>query len=331
MANVGSWADIVDAITNATGGSLTLNLVKDINLVAEPDYVFGVQSLTLPSGMRSFSIAGHGHRIVNLCNDLSQTGGIFITEGTDDCQVDISDVDFVNLILRNASLVQGLNTDDEVITINCGFVGERNGTSYLFDVQKCHFTSCYFFMPWQGVNQNPAVHTSLVPPPATASDATNFEAEYCWFREHYTNWSLSSRWSMNDAKINGKGMYWSFYFIKINGCYIDGDMSMTNDSHTDHTDHFPIDVVHHPNRTVFTPTIMSVFNVNVTCVGSGTIIEYGSFFGLYINKIYKNHTNLTTWTNAYGVSTSASYPLPIRATEEQASDMTWLHENGFSI
>ncbi len=329
MANVSSWAEIVAAISGATG-DITLNLTKNINLVAEVDYVYGVQPISIPDGC-DLTINGNGYQIINLSNDINTSGGIFKTNANTASSVELNSVDFVNLVLNNAALVQSQNASDELEVINCGFEGKRNGTSYLFDVPAAHFTGCFFNIPWIGTGQQPNKYTSLVTNPSSSSDSTNYTAEYCWFREHYTNWDSSVGWSCTYVNQNDRSTLWSFYFIKLNGCYIDGDMTMGNDTHTDHTSCFPIDVVHHANRTVYTPTKMSVFDVTITVVGNGSTVERGSFFGLYINKAYKNHTLLTTWKIAYSTNDYSSYPLPIIASEEQASDSVWLDEHGFAI
>lgn len=329
MANVSSWADIVEALNGATG-DITLNLTQDINLYYEVDYVYGIQPLYIPDGC-NLTIEGNGHQIINLTNAIGTIGGIFMTNSLNATTVELRDVDFVNLVLNSAALVYCKNASDEFTVYNCGFEGKRYGTSYLFDVPSAHFTGCFFDIPWIGTGQQPQKYTSLVTNPSSSSDSTNYEADYCWFREHYTNWDSSVAWDYAYVNQNDKSTLWSFFFIKLNGSYVDGDMTIGNSSRTGHTSCFPIDVVHHANRTTYTPTKMNVFDVNVTAVGSGSTLEYGSWFGLYVNKAYKNHTYLTTWQLAYNVTDYSSYPLPIRATEEQASDSEWLDEHGFAI
>lgn len=326
MANVSSWADIVDAVTNATT-DITLYLTKDIDLAEEPDYVFGITPLALNG--YNLILNGNGHQIINLANDLSTSGGIFIADANSTCAIEIQNVDFVNLVLNNAALIQSLNAGNELEVTNCGFEGKRYGTSYLFDVPSAHFTGCFFDMPWIGTEQNPQKYTSLVTNPTSSSTVTNYEAEYCWFREHYTNWTIKT-WSYTNVNSTDNSTLWSFYYIKINGCYIDGDMTMSNDTHSSKNTHIPIDVQHHANMSSFTPTKMSVFDVEVSCVGTRTIADRGNFFGLYINKlINENQELITTWEYSY--NSSDSKPYPIIATEAEASDINWLHDHGFAI
>lgn len=326
MANVSSWADIVDAVTNATT-DITLYLTKDIDLAEEPDYVFGITPLALNG--YNLILNGNGHQIINLTNDLSTSGGIFITDANSTCAIEIQNVDFVNLVLNNAALIQSLNAGNELEVTNCGFEGKRNGTSYLFDVPQALFVSCYFEMPWMGANQAPAKYTSLVTSPTSGSNPTNYKAEYCWFREHYTNWTYSGsyQWSYYQYQ-RGESMLWSFFFIMLDGCYIDGDMTLAYNASS-----VPVDMQHHPNRSAYTPTKMSVFDVDVVTNGGHTSAKFGSWYGLYVNKVYNsNNTLITTWSTAPDTSASSTaYAVPIIGTEEQASSVTWLQENGFDI
>lgn len=333
MTNVSSWADIVEALNGETG-DITLNLTQDINLYYETDYVYGVQPLTIPDE-RNLTIEGNGHQIINLTNAIGTVGGIFVTNSQVATTVELHDVDFVNLVLNNAALVYCQNASDEFTVSNCGFEGKRYGTSYLFDVPSADFTGCFFDIPWIGTGLNPQKYTSLVPnaegSSGTTTYVTDYKAKYCWFREHYTNWTIKA-WSYINVNKTDNSTLWSFYFIKLDGCYIDGDMTMTNDSHSGHTDNIPIVLTHYPNAKTFIPTKMSVFNVDVTCVGTKTTADYGSFFGLYINKLYnENHNLITDWTVGYDLSIAGNYPFPIIATVGQAADEDWLRGHGFAI
>ena len=333
MANVSSWADIVEALNGATG-DITLNLTQDINLYYEVDYVYGIRPLYIPDGC-NLTIEGNGHQIINLTNDIDTIGGIFMTNSLNATSVELRNVDFVNLVLNNAALVYCKNTEDELEVYNCGFEGKRYGTSYLFDSAglQGNFIGCFFDIPWIGTGQNPQKYTSLVTNAAGSSgtaNVTNYEAKYCWFREHYTNWTIKT-WSYTNVNKTDNSTLWSFFFIKLNGCYIDGDMTMTNDNHSGHSTHIPIDVVHHPNR-VYIPTKMSFFDVNVSCIGTRTIADYGSFFGLYINKLYnENNQFIANWELAYDTSSGGNYPRPIIATQKEAASENWLRDSGFAI
>ena len=180
MANVSSWADIVEALNGATG-DITLNLTQDINLYYEVDYVYGIQPLYIPDGC-NLTIEGNGHQIINLTNAIGTIGGIFMTNSLNATTVELRDVDFVNLVLNNAALIYCKNASDEFTVYHCGFEGKRYGTSYLFDVPSAHFTGCFFDIPWIGTGQNPQKYTSLVTNATsyTSSYTTNYEAEYCW-------------------------------------------------------------------------------------------------------------------------------------------------------
>ena len=330
MANVGSWADIVDAITNATG-DVTLNMIKDINLAAEPDYYFGVQSLDIPEGA-NFNLYGNGHKLINLTNDTNETGGIFRTNANVATTVTISDVEFINLILRNVALIQSQNSEDEVYVEDCGFVGNRSGTSYLFNCPMTRFTSCYFEMPWMSGGSKPQKYTSLVRNRNYSNYSTNHHAQYCWFREHYTGWNTDVSWSDQNVDSTTNSTLWSFYMIKLDGCYIDGDMTITRASSSSHSTHIPIDLVLHANRSAYTPSVMNVFDVDVTAIGNCTIADYGSWYGLYINKVYNESSELiSNWEIAADTSSMNPYPLPIIGTVEEASDASWLRSQGFAI
>lgn len=336
IVSVTKWSEIVTAITEAID-DITINITQNINLVGE--FVYGVtSSIEIPEYI-NVTIEGNNHKIINLTNDLDVTDGIFITDAEAHSKITIQNVNFVNTILNNLALIKTNNAADEIELINCGFVGKRNGTSYLIDAPaslQAKFTSCFFDIPWQGAGQNPSKYLSLVTSATGYSGSaavTNFEAEYCWFREHYTNWTIKT-WSYTNVNKTDNSTIWTFYYIKINGCYIDGDMTMSTDNHTGHTTAIPIDVQHHPNYSTsggnFVPTIMSVFDVDVNAVGTRTIADRGNFFGLYINKVVNENDELiTTWNNAYDITSSK--PLPIMATEGQAANASWLHDHGFAI
>ena len=329
MANVSSWADIVQAVANPVDDNIELTLTKDIDLAEEPDYVLGITPLDI--GGNALNINGNGHQIINLTNKLDTSGGIFISEAETAVEITINNIDFVNLMLNNAALIQGLNAADKLEVNNSRFEGKRYGNSYLFDILEAKFSCCFFDIPWIGTGLNPQKYTSLVTNPTTNTDTTKFTAQYCWFREHYTNWTVKS-WSYSTVNSTTNSTLWTFYFIKLNGCYIDGDMTMSVAASTGHTTHIPIDLVYHPNRNSFTPASMSVFDVDVSCVGTRTVADYGSWYGLYVNKLRnENNALLTDWQLAYDTSRSASYPCPIIATEQQAQDDNWLHRMGFDI
>lgn len=334
IVSVTKWSEIATAISEATE-DITINITKNINLVDE--FIYGVtSSIEVPNNI-TVTIEGNNHKIINLSNDLNLTDGIFVTvTAAAHSDITIQNLNFVNLVLNNLALIKATNAADEVELINCGFVGKRNGTSYLIDAPsslQAKFTSCFFDIPWQGAGQNPSKYLSLVTNPTSTSAVTNFEAEYCWFREHYTNWTLK-RWSCVDVNSTTTSTIWSFFYIKINGCYIDGDMTMLNDSHSNKNTHVPIDVQHHANYQTsygnFIPTVMSVFDVDVTVAGTWTTADRGNFFGLYVNKlINENDELITTWDTSY--DSTSSKPYPIIATEGQAANEAWLRDHGFAI
>lgn len=329
--SVSKWSEIIYAIENGIG-DVTITLSKNINLAEEVDYIFGVEALFLSANITSLTFEGEGHRIINLTNDLNQVGAIFKTYANNPVKITFKNLDFINLTLNNISLVYGQNATDEVEAINCGFVGERNGTSYLFDISyKVTLKVCFFNIPWIGTGQNPQKYLSLVTPPSSSSTATAHKAEYCWFKEHYTNWTLKN-WSYNDVNTANKSTIWSFYFFMLDGCRIDGDMTMLGDSHTGRSSTVPIDLVHHKNRTEYTPTKMNVFDVDVTVGGAFTQANFGSWFGLYVNKVYNSNDELiTNWSVSYDTNTGSTYPCPIIATEEEAQSEATLAAMGFAI
>ena len=321
IKEVSTWAGLVTALNGFSTGDI-IKLTADINLNTE--YPQGVDSCAFDqSGYEgsAVTIDGDGHAIINLRTRLSSPVSIFTKTGTGNyLTVNFKNIDFVNLILAGASLVS-LTSNDTMIFQNCRFVGSRSGAAYLINNNtNVTLTTCYIDMPWAGAGQTNLSYTSLIPKALSA--ATTSVANYCWFREKYTGWTYASAY-----QYNTNDRFFSFSFFKINGCYIDGSMTIPK------TDQQIITAMLYflssYNTNAYTASAQNVFDVDITAPVNVTNVFYNNLTGLCKMSIkdssgnYIAKSNYTPWGN--------SHAYPILATPDQMKDAQALSDLGFDI
>lgn len=341
IKEVSTWAGLVTALNRFETGDI-IKLTADINLNTE--YPQGVDSCAFDqSGYEgtTVTIDGDGHAIINLRTRLSSPVSIFTKTGTGSyLTVTFKNIDFVNLILTGASLVS-MTSQDTMIFQNCRFVGSRSGASYLINNNtNVTLTICYIDMPWMGSGQTDLSYTSLIPKSTSNVSAV---ANYCWFREKYTGWTYSDGhvYSPDSTDINKQVPSFSFSMFKINGCYIDGSMTIPDGC----------DIVNSGTRYVYyagllskvvnnsyTPSSQNVFDCDLTAVVASTSapspsddIRTCGWSGVIKKNAHKPNGNvISTYSFPSGSSMGGS-TTPIFATPAQMKDAQALYDLGFDI
>ena len=328
-----SWDEIVTALNRFATGDI-VKLTKDIDLNEE--YPAGVSSCSFEqSGYEgtSVTIDGDGHKILNLRTNLSSPQNIFVkTNGGSNLTVTFKDLDFVNLILSGAHLVSiNGHNDDAVVLNNVRFVGKRSGASYLINRNRnVTINSCDFNVPWQGSGSSARQYISLIP---TSSSATSAVANYCRFHEHYTGWTMPNGWNYSD---DANSVFFSFSFMKINGCYIDGDSVCTKETISGSNNANILKFITKANAANYTPSAQNVFDGSVTLMNGidNGAIEIGNLSGVMKKDIQvpSGSTAISTYSNVQDSDVVATNkPFPIKATASQMQDASWLSTNGFDI
>lgn len=334
VKEVSTWDGIITALFNFDTGDI-IRLTADINLNNE--YPLGVNSTDLIAGGyegSSVTIDGNGYAIRNLRTKVGSPANIFYKTGGNPLTITFVNIDFVNIILAGASLVQMTSSGDTLKFQNCRFVGSRSGTAYLININanvNLNLTSCFINVPWQGAGQTSLGYTSLIP--KNDSAATSAVANYCWFREKYTGWTYAASYRYDTTT-----RFYSFSYFKLNGCYIDGSMSIPNlltynDSYAYYSPFFSRYIAN------YTASAQNVFDVNLTCLNTVTDgssvssqVHYSSFSGVVKKNAYAPN-GVECSFSGYSKSDfdGGTYVNPILATPEQMRDAEWLSNEGFDI
>lgn len=330
---VSTWDGLVTALNGFATGDV-IKLTADIDLNRE--YPAGVSSCSFEqSGYEgtSVTIDGDGHKILNLRTNLSSPQNIFVkTNGGSYLTVTFKDLDFVNLILSGAHLISiNGHNDDAVVLNNVRFVGKRSGASYLINRNRnVTINSCYFNVPWQGSGSSSRQYISLIP---TSSNATSTVANYCRFHEHYTGWTMPNGWNYND---DANSVFFSFSFMKINGCYIDGDGVCTKETVSGMNNANMLKFITKANAAAYTPSAQNVFDGTVTLMNGidDGGIQVGNLSGVMKKavEVPSGATAISAYANISDADVIATgKPFPIKATESQMKDASWLSSQGFDI
>ena len=335
---VNSWNGLMTAIDNAVSGNwgqTTIKLTSDINMNTEaPEGVKHTVSEFPYGDVGTLVIDGQGYKIQNLRTDISSPGDIlYLTADrttSPTAGLHWKNTDFVNIILADGSF---LNYDTSKIKLtfqltNCRFVGSRGGNAYLVGTtpigasNPLTFTSCFFDIPWQGagISYDALGPTSLIP--KVNSSAPNVSANYCWFREKYTGWEYSA------YDYSTVDRFFSFSFMKINGCYIDGSMVIPDDdSDISAGLLYPLSA---KIVAAYTPSIQNVFDCQITTQANTAQIYYYNFYGLLRTGAQKPDGSVFT-DDSYSEMGQEDMPYPILATPERMKDAAWLSNAGFDI
>ncbi len=330
---VSTWDGLVEALNGFATGDI-IKLTADIDLNRE--YPTGVTSCSFEqTGYEgtSVTIDGNGHQIKNLRTNMTTPADIFVkTNGDSSLTVTFKDLDFVNLILSEAHFISINGTNDDAIVLNnVRFVGKRSGASYLINRNRnVTLESCYFDIPWQGSGSSSRQYISLIP---TSSSATSTTANYCWFHEHYTGWTMPAGWTYND---DANSVFFSFSFVKLNGCYIDGDGVCTKETISGMNIDNVLKFITKANAAAYTPSSQNVFDGTVTIMNGidNGAIKIGNLSGVMKKDVQvpSGSTDISSYSNVADSDVVATNkPFPIKATESQMKDASWLSSQGFDI
>ena len=348
---VSTWAELTAAINNNIGwGGVEIQLIADIDMNLEaPEGVRFISNTIRDYSSGTLTIDGQGHKIQNLRTAIVSPGDVMYIRSDLGSARSLTmiwkNIDFVNIILAGGSFF-GWNTVRINMNLqmnNCRFVGSRSGSAYLIAAtplqgagHEATFTSCFFDIPWQGAGVSDLSCTSLIP--KYDNSIPRVTANYCWFRERYTGWvwyngSANSAYSYNA----GYPRFFSFSYMKINGCYIDGKTQLPTMITYDGYGAFMGYFLHRNVVQNFTPSTQNVFDVELTTNKMTSLywpsntVYYSSFSGV-VKKDATADGGSCTWADYRNYADGGvSYPNPILATPEQMKDAPWLSSQGFDI
>lgn len=360
--NVTTWDELASAFrtclnNNYSWDGSVINIMNDIDLNNEhPEGVSMVFTSYSQYALGTLTINGNGHKIKNLRTPITSPTAIIDIDspytGLPAITLVMKNIDFQNIILAGANFISlhmsysSAGSDFNIYMNNCRFVGSRSGNAYLWSPPtidsrwSLNLTSCFFNIPWIGAGSSSLGLTSLVPKcEDNYSGDIYVTANYCYFREKYTNWSWPTD-TYYDYSAGGP-RFFSFSYIKINGCYIDGDAQVPVMRTYESYGAFYCPFLHRAVVSHYTPSTQNVFNVTITATtvnypyfdfSSDGRIHYSSLYGL-VCKNASRDGSLVNWTDASKTSfdDSSSYPSPILATIEQMHDAQALQALGFDI
>lgn len=362
---VSTWAELVSAVLATveypyTWSDTTIKLTADINLndtdstgvccqVNFPAYaIIGVGSGIVIDGGYIDSETGKqkSHVIKNARTDISNPRPIFYLNDSlmadrYDKYITFKNLDFQNLILSTQPFVW-IRTDNittggyGVRLENCRFCGNRGNTYLFFSNNNLTCENCYFDMPWNGAGQSNLAYTSLIP--KNDSNAPSAIANYCRFKETYGNWEYST--VTNSYGASSQAMF-SFSYFKVNGCRIEGSMTLPRGEYIDVHDYtrygMYAKLLGKPTANSYTPNAQNVFDVNLTLgtnnYQSGDTVNVSGWSGV-VRKDAVRYDGETAFNDYIYVQGNGDYGgaiTPIFATPEQMKDASYLNSQGFDI
>lgn len=351
-SNITTWDDIRSKAAGATE-TLTLYLQNDIDLNNE--YPYGVSTVTiglnigyyLTSGtwtLNGDDGSGGRYKIRNLRTLITTPQSIFNVNNTENPNMKIvfKNIDFVNLILSGADFFTNGGFTGSIEFINCRFVGCRTGNAYLINKKtRITCTSCYFDMPWYGYDSTAYDYTSLIASLTTSEvGGGNLpQANYCWFHETYGGWritaSSSGGWNQSNLVTT------SCRAFCMNGCYVDGTMTVSGDYDTTNRSYCYCYVSNYALiatnawTSVYTPNVIEImWKVSSSVASNYSMYPYTHKLACVFRKwLYRDSTlidDTITW-NIISDSASATMPAALQATSAQMQDVSWLQSKGFPI
>lgn len=298
--SVRSWDELVDACKNNSGTStepFIINIMNDIDLAEE--YPKGFDDDV--SVKQYVHIDGKGHTIRNFYRTIAQTDYVKNSAFTLAVGFELKDVDFINIITASPIFRSTTSFNIE----NCRFVGTRTGN--LFDLENSglfSFNSCYFDV--ELLQYDNSLLVPLCPSTGGASMTTN----NCWFRERYSNGTVYE--SMNS----------SFYYAKMNGCYVDGVKCLW--SATEKQVNFKACYYD------YTPAIQNVFDLDFRVTNSRkdfTKVNLDTPAGIVRNQFRALNDDETP----YNPTITRAKNTTILATPDEMKDPAVLSGKGFNI
>lgn len=280
---VATWGELVEAA--ATSGVDTIMITQDID--CNDEIPLGVESSI---DLAYKTLDGQGHTIRNLRTHVDNPVSIFVGG-----RMFLTNIDFINLIVNNAYLMENNGYNNFITADHCRFVGRRNHT--LIDAGDtspfgCYLQYSYFNIPCSGSADE------LISGRAGAT-----LMGFCWVRD--TN---DGRFA--DNAINNKAV--------MQGCYFDGDLILNSGQTT---------VEFGGNNSSFSPSVQNVYDLDIRATAdvSSDEFTFNFYYGLVKNQVRsmdRSEIYTPIITPASGV---------ILATPEEMTSPQALYNKGFDI
>ena len=296
--NVSTWTEFVTALGSHSSGD-TIKLTADIN--CNDTIPTGVAS-TINCGSDAIIIDGNGHLIRNLRTSAASPVSVFSFSGTNH-DVTIKNIDFGNLILdKPLFYFNASSTPVRFYMQNCRFAGRRS--DYLIGLYDTtiQMTSCYFNLKFTGSDID---RLSLCTYESWADQIAN----YCIFVEYAAENCMVEAGSSRPCC--------SAYPLSLNGCRIDGVLSVTYPNY-----------IYITQRNGYNSPVQNVVDASMACAFNGNrSIGIYAPKGVWLKKAYKYSDPSTISYTLVNNSPSTT----IDVTESQITDAAYLASQGFDI
>lgn len=317
---VSTWAELITELSTNRSESKTIKLITDID--CNNEIPTGVATTIVCYCSHTYPVTIDGsysengviknHVIRNLRTDVVTPVSIFkLTPNNDSVfEIKFKNIDFINLIFLDVNffsiVASYLTSNNHIYFEKCRFVGKRNRPfvvryGWNGSNDTIEMNSCFFNIPYKSTTPNKddvPLFGDWFPTSAT----TNYSifANFCRFRSNYDNWSNANTVT-------------PLQFIKMSGCYVDGD------------------IVGESSITIgkydYDSSIQNVIDANlwVKTGTAGSSISVYAPKGIYKNQIRKWGDESTSYVDSkqYAGSISVS---PSDMTNPQA-----LYDAGFDI
>ena len=238
---VSTWAELVSELSTSRAEAKTIKLVADID--CNDEIPLGVAStitcycsLTHPVVLDGSYIEDgvtKNHAIRNLRTHVTNPVILFsisVRDSSKNFRFTFKNIDFINLILQKAYFMTMVNQDwysssnSRIIFDNCRIVGRRDKPftekyGWRDSSNQIVLNSCFFNIPYMSATPTTA-DVPLFGDWYITDSSTNrlIYANFCWFRSNYDGWAIDNGSSMTILQ-----------FIKLNGCYVDGEIVGSNE------------------------------------------------------------------------------------------------------
>ena len=319
--NVSTWNELVAALTNENNTSpVTINIVEDIDCnediplgVASTIEIYQVSGYTI-----DYTINGNHHVIRNLRTSITSPVNIFACYNMyQSPTITFNDIDWINLVLDKA-LIHNYGNYNIYNFNNCRFVGRR--TASLFSNERANtqinLSSCFMNVAYKPSSSEsyPLKKASYLSNDSYLGSSYWYDcdASFCWFRESYDGWELSSG--------SGYSQTSSMYFFYMTGCYVDGEFVSAGNAGFTITNTYSYD-----------STIQNVIDATFSYINRSDESTSGFIQapkGIYRAKFIKYGDPTVEYDSQY---IPPSGNLAIAVPDDKMADPAWLYAHGFDI
>lgn len=321
---VSTWPELVSELSTSRAEAKTIKLVADID--CNDEIPLGVAStitchcsLTHPVVLDGSYIEDgvtKNHVIRNLRTHVTNPVVLFsisVNDRSKNFHFTFKNIDFINIVLQRAYFMTTANVDwyistnSRIIFDNCRIVGRRDKPfteryGWKESSNQIVLNSCFFNIPY--ISATPTTADVPLFGDWYLSDAESNKfvyANFCWFRSNYDGWVINNNSSSTILQ-----------FIKLSGCYVDGEIVGSN-------------VLTLSTQYSYNSTIQNVVDADIRLTQGSDGANMYMPKGVWNNDVrsYSDPSVVYTTINKNSAA--------ISATPEQMKNPQWLYDNGFDI